>query len=83
MAVTMQVLLDEFVYTQLQDGDLRNRWTRDELTQYVNLALRDLILRRSEAGVATVSDLALVEGVRQTLPEGVVRLRDIVRNIDP
>lgn len=82
MAITMQTLLDEFVYTQLQDSDLRNRWTRDELTQYVNLALRDLVLRRPEAGVATVSDLSLAAGVRQELPDGVVRLRDIVRNID-
>jgi len=81
MAITLEKLLDEFVYTQLQDQDLRTRWTRDELTQYANLALRDLILRRSEAGVATVSDFSLVAGVRQTLPDGVVRLRDVVRNV--
>lgn len=81
MAITLEKLLDEFVYTQLQDSDLRNRWTRDELTQYANLALRDLVLRRPEAGVATVSDVQLDSGVLQTLPEGVVHLREIVRNV--
>lgn len=81
MATTLAQLLDQYVYTVLQDQDNKVRWTRDELTQYVNMAIRDLVVRRPEAGVVTDTNLHLVAGARQTLGNDVVRLREIVCNV--
>ena len=80
MATTLEQLLDEFVYTQLQDADNKIRWTRDELTQYVNLALVDLVTRRPEAGVVVDDEYILGTGSIQPLPSTILRLKEIVAN---
>lgn len=81
MSTTLEQLLTRYVYTQLQDNEDFRRWTRDEITQYVNFAMRDLVARRPEAGAVTNHAMALVAGMRQTLPAGSVRLKEIIRNV--
>lgn len=78
---TLTEILVNVVYEQLQDKEGMVRWTRDELTEYVNAALRDAVARRPEAGVITDHALPLASGKRQQLPETAIRLKEIVRNI--
>ena len=77
---TISQLLTVYVYSQLKDRDQQLRWSRDELTQYVNLAMRDLAARRPEAGVHVDTSLQLVDGALQTLPAGVIRLKELICN---
>lgn len=80
MATTLEQLLDKYVYPQLQDVDSKTRWTRDELTEYLNNGLRDLVTRRPEAGVTTDNEFILGTGSLQPLPSTIVRLKEIVAN---
>lgn len=81
MATTLGTAVD-FIYDVLQDKDAKVRWTRDEITQYLNFALRDAVVRRAEVGVITDTNVHLVAGARQTLPAEAVRLREIVCNVE-
>lgn len=83
MAISLNQLLVRYVYAQLRDSTNKIRWTRDELTQYVNLALRDIVARRPEAGLVVDEDLNLVAGALQPLPAGAIRLKEIVENLAP
>lgn len=80
-STTLAELLAKYVYTQLQDSDNHIRWTQDELTEYVNSALRDIVARRPEAGAVTDRAMVLREGKRQILPPGAIRLKEVIRNI--
>lgn len=80
-SMTMSQMLVNYVYAQLRDSTGKMRWTRDELTRYVNLALRDAITRRPEAGLIVDDAFLLRLGAIQTLEPGTVRLKEIVENL--
>lgn len=80
MAITVEQLLNRHVYAQLRDRDLRIRWSQAELTQYLNMAMRDLVTRRPEAGVHEDVNLPMDPGALQTLPSNAVRLKEIICN---
>lgn len=79
---TLADLLADYVYVQLQDQDNHIRWTRDELTDYVNAALRDIVGRYPESGAVTDRAMTLRAGKKQRLPVGAIRLKEVIRNID-
>lgn len=80
MATTLSRLLVGYVYAQLKDRDNKNRWTREELTKYVNLALRDIVARRPEAGVYVDTLFRTAPGALQVLPTDAIRLKELVEN---
>lgn len=82
-SMTMSQMLVNFVYAQLRDSTGKMRWTRDELTRYVNLALRDAITRRPEAGLIVDDAFYLRYGAVQVLEPGAVRLKELVENLSP
>lgn len=55
------------------------RWTQDELFLWLNDAAGEIVIRRPAARSIT-SDLSLIEGPIQHLPEGGIQLLDVVRN---
>lgn len=64
------------VNTQLRDPGFI-RWTKPELLEYFNDAVRAVVLSRPDAS-ASVIDFVCVAGVRQQLPDDVYQLIDIV-----
>jgi hypothetical protein len=63
----------------LHDAD-HLRWTTAELLRWINDAAGEIITRRPPAGSVTES-LTLVEGSRQTIPDGGIQLLDVKRNL--
>lgn len=77
---TLGQVLTNYVYSQLKDRDQALRFSRDEITLYVNMAIRDLVARRPDAGVYVNTTLPLAVGAHQVLPSGVIRLKELVCN---
>lgn len=63
----------------LQDEDAV-RWTESEVLQWITDGQRVIVLVRPDACVQNQS-VDLVEGTKQTIPDGGLRLLDIVRNM--
>lgn len=76
---TIGELIQE-TYVQLHDERLRARWSEAELLDYLNQGFEEAIAIRPEIGATPVT-LALVEGTRQALPAGGLRLLDVSRNM--
>ncbi|ECE6544880.1 hypothetical protein DQJ15_27960, partial [Salmonella enterica subsp. enterica] len=68
------------VNTQLMDT-LMMRWPLAELCDYYNDAVRAIILVRPDAG-ASVETLKCEPGSRQSLPDGALRIIDVIRITD-
>ncbi|HBM0098355.1 TPA: hypothetical protein LT061_004923 [Salmonella enterica subsp. enterica serovar Blitta] len=68
------------VNTQLMDT-LMMRWPLAELCDYYNDAVRAIILVRPDAG-ASVETLKCEPGSRQSLPDGALRIIDVIRLTD-
>lgn len=79
--LTCGALIDGVQQTQLNDVD-KVTWSEEVLLSTLNQALAMLILVRPDAS-AKVSELACVQGTRQTLPSDGLRLLKVVRNIKP
>lgn len=57
------------------------RWSKSELLDYFNSALNAIIIIRPDSG-ATIETFDCVAGTRQNLPEGALRLLDVIRVVD-
>lgn len=68
------------VNTQLKDTAWL-RWPLAELCDYYNDAVRAVILARPDAG-ATTEVITAAIGTKQTLPDGVIRLIEMIRLVD-
>lgn len=56
------------------------RWPEPELLRYLNDAQREIVLHKPDASSAT-QVIPLVAGTRQAVPNGALRLLDVVRNM--
>lgn len=65
--------------TVLQDASYV-RWPLIELYKWINEAAKSIVVRRPDAGAATVN-FTLVAGTKQALPATTFRLLDITRNM--
>jgi hypothetical protein len=77
MAITAQSIVKSVVEV-LQDPT-NVRWKIADIARYFNDGRRQIILHRPDAG-STEATLALVAGVRQTLPANGASLMDVKRN---
>lgn len=70
----------ERVTDTLQDKD-NIRWPRLELLRYINDAQREIVLQRPDASAVTVAVPVQPGSTKQQLPDGGVRLIEVVRNM--
>ena len=63
----------------LLDEDF-TRWSKDELIAWMNDAVGEIVVRLPAAG-GKVMPITLVDGVLQTLPDSVMSIFDITRNL--
>lgn len=77
MAITAQSIIQR-VATTLQDTSAV-RWATNELVRYLNDGQREAVILRPDATI-TNGTMALVTGAKQTLPAGVSRLVEVIRN---
>lgn len=75
--ITANALLERVNQRLIDPGYVR--WPRQELLDYLNDAVRAILIRRPDANTATVS-FTCAAGTRQTLPAEAIRLIDIPRN---
>lgn len=78
MAFTGQNVIDRAADV-LQD--LTNvRWTVNELIRWLNTGQRQVVMLRPDAKY-TLASVILVQGTKQTLPAGSLKLLDVIRNM--
>ncbi|UAW01040.1 virion associated protein [Ralstonia phage RPZH3] len=78
MAFPASVVLSRAA-TLLQDED-HERWTVDELLEWLTDGTREIVVRKPSAYMKTTT-AALVAGSKQALPEDAIQLIDVPRNL--
>lgn len=76
--ITVNSLLERVNQRLIDPGWVR--WPRQELLDYLNDAVRAIVLRRPDASTS-YQTFTCVAGTRQTLPPEAVRLIEVVRNV--
>lgn len=75
--ITANALIERVNQRLIDPGYVR--WTRQELLDYLNDAVRAVLIRRPDANAITES-FVCVAGTRQALPAEAIRLIDVIRN---
>lgn len=76
--ITVNSLLERVNQRLIDPGWVR--WPRQELLDYLNDAVRAIVLRRPDANTS-YQTFTCAAGTRQTLPPEAVRLIEVVRNV--
>lgn len=77
MAISVASIIARATIQLLDAGNVR--WTQDELVSWVTDAQREIAALKPNASVVNTS-ITLVAGVKQTLPDTSVALKDLIRN---